>query len=318
MVDQITLEKIEETAVALDRCGVSTLEDFRSWISKDVDKSIPRLAEVSGTPESLLMALVIAEFYDETVGSGRQKVGTYWRGLKPFPSLVKFYWMEGWRQKRLGIVPKLGKPSWFVLRQLFTRNLRFLFNWRRRWADGLLIAIVPLLLLGFWLHVEWTKRSRVQFVTVKPSANVRAYQRIADEVELTSLDSLSNAFSSIDQVKDHYSLIPLSSGVPVLSDHLLSAELSNKIKNSSIVSIPLKAATYVRDLSPPFEAELLLSPRENGNETTSQQHAFKVVLLGIDKTGDAVVATVAINAADVEKTAALLGSSDAYLSKPAR
>ncbi len=91
MADLPTLKKIEETATALDRCGLSTLEDLRLWINKDVDQSIRRLAKSSRTTESLLMALVIAEFCDNTGRSGRKKLGRYWRGLKPFPSLVKLY-----------------------------------------------------------------------------------------------------------------------------------------------------------------------------------------------------------------------------------
>jgi hypothetical protein len=117
-------------------------------------------------------------------------------------------------------------------------------------------------------------------------------------------------------------LVPLAGGAPVLTNQLLSKELSNKIQNHSILSIPLKSGTYVRDLSPPCEGVLLLSPRETksapvASETAAKQHKFEVVLLAIDKSDDAVTATVAVRAEDVEKAGALLGSCDAYLSKPA-
>jgi hypothetical protein len=66
MPDPATIEKIESTAAALNGRGLNTLEDLRLWINRDVDKSIPKLAQSSGTAEPLLMALVIAEFCDDT------------------------------------------------------------------------------------------------------------------------------------------------------------------------------------------------------------------------------------------------------------
>lgn len=322
MADLLTLEKIKETATALDGCGLSTLEDLRLWINQDVDKSIPRLAKSSRTTESLLMALVIAEFCDNTGRSGRKKLGRYWRGLKPFPSLVKLYWIalgQEWRKNKIRVVTKLVGPSWHITRQMFTRHWRLWYNWRRHWADGLLLIVLPALLIGLWFRVESAKNSQVQFVAVKPSANVPAFQRIDDEVELVSVDNASGAFAAIDQVRGLYSLVPLAGGAPVLSNQLLSKELSNRIQNRSILSIPLKAGTYVRDLSPPCEGVLLLSPRqtEGAPVTSVKQSKFEVVLLGIDKSGDAVTATVAMSAEDVEKAGPLLGSCDAYLSKRA-
>ena len=325
MADQLTLEKIEEAATALDGCGLSTLEDLRLWINQDVDKSIPRLAKSSRTTESLLMALVIAEFCDNTGRSGRKKLAKYWRGLKPFPSLVRLYWIAlvlEWQQNKFRVVTKLVRPSWHLSRQMFTRHWRLWYNWRRHWADGLLFIILPALVIGLWFRIDSAKNRQVQFVAVKPYAKVPAFKRVDDEVELASADKASNAFTTIDQVRGLYSLVPLAGGAPVLTNQLLSKELSNKIQNHSILSIPLKAGTYVSDLSPPCEVVLLLSPRETksapvASETTANQHKFEVVLLAIDKSGDAVTATVAVHAEDVKKAGALLGSCDAYLSKSA-
>lgn len=326
MADLLTLEKIRETATALDGCGLSTLDDLRLWISKDVDQSIPRLAKSSQTAESLLMALVIAEYCDNTGRGGRKKLGAYWRGLKPFPTLVKLYWIAlglEWRQNKIRTVTKLGGPSWHISRQMFTRHWRLWYNWRRHWADGLLLIVLPALLIGLWFRVESAKNSQVQSVAVKRSANVSAFQRIGDEVELARVHNTSGAFTAIDQVRGLYSLVPLAGGAPVLTNQLLNKELSNQIQHRSILSIPLKAGTYVRDLSPPCEGVLLLSPRETesasvASETAAQKHEFEIVLLAIDKSGDAVTATVAMSAEDVKKAGALLGSCDAYLSKSAR
>jgi len=324
MGDLVTLETIKNTATKLDGCGLTTLEDLRSWVSKDIDKSLTRLTESSDTAPSLLIALVIAEFGDDAGRSDRKKLGTYWRGLKPFPGLVKLYWIdlgETWKQKKLGVVPRLGEPSRQILRQLLTRHNRFWYNWRRHWADALLLIVLPVLLIGVWFRVESVKNSGVQFVVVKPSTNVGAFQRIGDEVELASIDNSSNAFTSVDQVRGRYSLVPLTGGTAVLSNQLLSAELSNRIQNHSILSIPLKVGTYLRGLSSTGEGVLILSPRETasvGSETASKQHAFEVILLSIDKIGDVATATVAIPAEDVDKAGALLATSDAYLSKAAR
>lgn len=317
MPDSLNLETIKKAAAALNGHGLTTLEDLRLWIKRDVDKSIPRLAKTSSIAESLLMAFVIAEYCDDTGRSGRQKLGSYWRGLKPFFGFVKLYWIalgQAWQQKKF--VTTLGEASWYIPRQFLTRNWRLWYNWRRYWFDFLLIIVLPALLIGLWYRVESAKKVRVQSVTVKPSVKVPAFQRLGDEVQLTSSENVSNGFDSIDKVKGRYSLVALSGGTPVLNDQLLSLELSNKIQNYSIVSIPLKAGTYVRDLSPPGEGTLLLSPRES--ESASKQHAFDVVVLGVNKNSETVTAILAMRAEDVEKAGALLGSSDAYLTKQAR
>jgi len=324
MADPVTLTTIKETAAALDRSGLTTLEDLRLWISKDVDKSISLLAESSGTKQSLLIALLIAEFCDDASRSGRPTLASYWRGLKTVPGLIRFYvhpLAQRWREKGLAVLGDVGQAAWYILRQLVTRHRRLWYNWRRHWADALLIVVLPGLLIGFWFRVESAKTRQVRSVAVKRSVKVVPLQRIStDDIELAADPNSSGAFTSVDQVQGRYALVPLHGGATILRDQILSAELSNKVQNRVIVSIPLKAGT-TRDLSPPSEVFLLLSAREipaGENATTSAQYVFGVVLLGLEKTREVTTATVAMVKEDLDKAAPLLGSRDAYLSQSAR
>ena len=338
MSDSVSLDIIKETAAALNGRGLSTLEDLRLWISKDVDKGILMLSESARTSQSLLTALLIAEFCDDAGRSGKPKLGRYWRGLKTFPGVIKLYvvaFTEARRDKKFAFLPHVGKPSWHILRQLVTRHSRLWYNWRRHWADALVILVLPALLVGLWWRVDSAKRSRVQVVSAKGSADVHAFQRINDEVQLTTAQYSSDAFTSIDQVRGRYTLVPLVPGVALDSAQILSADLSNKIQNRTILSIPLKAGTYAPHVFAPGEALLVLSPRDvlagdashqggagNQVEVAREQvpppTTFQIILLAIDQSGENRSATVAILKDDLDKVAALLGSHDAYLSQPVR
>jgi len=338
MSDSVSLDIIKETAAALNGRGLSTLEDLRLWISKDVDKGILMLSESARTSQSLLTALLIAEFCDDAGRSGKPKLGRYWRGLKTFPGVIKLYvvaFTEARRDKKFAFLPHVGKPSWHILRQLVTRHSRLWYNWRRHWADALVILVLPALLAGLWWRVDSAKRSRVQVVSVKESADVRAFQRINDEVELTTAQSSSDAFTSVDQVRGRYTLVPLAPGAALGSNQILSADLSSKIQNRTIFSVPLKPGTYTQQIFAPSEAFLVLSPREDlqrdalrrggaGNqvevvrEQVPQPTTFQIILLAIDQRGENRSATIAILKDDLDKMAVLLGSHDAYLSQPVR
>ena len=321
MTDPVSLQAIKETAAALNNCGLFTLEDLRLWISKDIDEGIPLLSESSGTKQSLLMALLIAESCDDAGRSGRPKLTTYWRGLKTFPGLLNFYSVDlaqTWQLGKSGAIKSLPAIAWPLFRQLLSRHTRLWYNWRRHWADAILIIVVPVLLIGLALRVQSARSSRIQSVAVKSSAQLRPFQRISDEVELASTPASSMAFTSIDQVRGRYALVALPSGAPVLSNQILTAE---QIANRAIVSIPLKAGTYLPNLSPPCDVVLILSPRETvsgGNMNSPSKHEFDVVLLAIDKLGESATATVAITNAEFDKAAALLGSHDAYISSVIR
>jgi hypothetical protein len=171
-------------------------------------------------------------------------------------------------------------------------------------------------------------------VSVKGFAEVRAFQRINDEVELTTAQSSSDAFTSVEQVRGRYTLVPLAPGAALGSTQILSADLSSKIQNRTILSVPLKPGTYTEEIFAPSEAVLVLSPREdlqgdasrrggalNQVEVAREQvppTTFQIILLAVDQSGENRSATVAILKDDVDKVAALLGSHDAYLSQPVR
>jgi len=321
MTDPVTLQSIKETAASLNNCGLSTLEDLRLWISKDIDEGIPLLSQSSGTTESLLMALLIAESCDDAGRSGRPKLTTYWRGLKTFPGLLNFYWVglgQTWRDRKFGVIRSLPAIAWPLSRQLLTRHTRLWYNWRRHWADAILIIVVPVLLIALSLRVESARSSRIQSVAVKSSTQLRPFQRISDEVELASMPASSVAFTSIDQVRGRYALVALPGGAPVLSNQILTAELSDRIANHAIVSIPLKTGIYAPELSLSSDVVLILSPRKAESGGNTSKHEFDVVLLAIDKLGDSTTATVAITNEDLDNVSALLGSHDAYISRVIR
>ena len=330
MNDPVTLLKIKETADALNRRNVITLEDVRSWLGKDVDNGIELLTTKSGTTQEVVLSLLIAEFCDDAGRSGKPKLLRYWRGLKPFKLVMMFsvdQLKEGWRERKLRVLAVAHKPLGQSLRQLFTRHTRVWRNWRRHWSDALVFVVLPILLVGGMLRIGSARGNKVPYVTVNRSVTLPAYHPITDQVELSNVPS--GAFTSITQIQGRYALVSLPGGTTLLPSQLLTAELSSKMRNRKILTIPLKPGSYSTDLSAPYESILVFSPREMNSKVPVEQAAvnvasassvnpvgetrFDVILLKLDQSGILITATLALQNDDFNRAAALLASHDAFL-----
>ena len=89
MPDLVTLTDIENAAAGAGALDIRTLEDLRTCVSKDVDGSIEWLAETTFTKPSLLTALLLADFRDDTGLKSKRSLSPYWRGLKTLPVVLK-------------------------------------------------------------------------------------------------------------------------------------------------------------------------------------------------------------------------------------
>lgn len=319
MPDPITLKDIQQAAAALSGCGVPTLEDLRMCISKDVDQSIRWLSVTTGTKYSLLMALLIAEARDDAGRSGKRKLLQSWRGLKTFPSVLKLSTDEIqrlWHEKKLRVVIAAREPVWAVLRQLMIRHWRLWHNWRRHWPDALAIVIFPLLLLSLALRAQSINNKSFHSVTVKQSTALPAFQKITDGVEVSSVLYSKGAFTSVDEVRGRYTLVSLPAGATLLRNQILSAEFSNKMQDRRILSIPIKAGTYVPNVTVPCEAVLVLSARRH-DLNKADPVSFEVILLSLNKIDETTSATVALRKDEFERVATLLASHDVFLSQTA-
>jgi hypothetical protein len=315
MADCITLKEIEDAVVALDRSDIRTLEDLRRCIGKDVNKSILWLSEQTTIDHALLVALLIAEFNDDRGLSGKRKLRHYWRGLKTFRSVVRFCRDELghlWRYKKTSVLRYGPGRIWPVAVQVLLRQQRLLFNWRRHWADALVIIILPLLLFGLALRARSINNRQVPHVTVQKS--IPAFQKVTGNLALTNVPSAKNAFTSVEEVNGRYALVNLAPDTTLVSDQVLNDDLSGKMEGRRILTVPIKAGTYVSTMNAPREAIMVLSPRSKDVKDLAAA-SFEVIVLRVDKTAETISATVAIRKEDLDKASPLLASHDVFLTQ---
>lgn len=302
------LIEIRKAAAGLDCSDISTLEDLRKCISKDVDKNILWLSEHAQINHSLLLALLIADFDDNAGLSGKRKLRRYWRGLQTFPSAFRYSRGEvvrQWRQQKSSVF-RGGPPQlWSLAGQLLRRQYRLWSNWRRHWSDALVIVILPLLLVFLALRAQSINNRNVPYVTVQQGASAPAFQKLSDNLVLTNVPYAKGAFTSIADVRGRYTLVNVPGGSTLSSDHVLSSELSSQMADRMILSVPLKAGSYLSTMKTPSEAVMVISPRKEGERT---QASFNVIVLRFDKTGDTTSAIVAIPKYYFDEASALLAS----------
>lgn len=316
MTDPVTLKQIQELAGVLSRHGVTTPAELRRCISVDVDEGIQWLAINTGTSETLLMALLLAEFAEDTLQKDNRTLARHWQTLKTFPAVASLSAIDIrdiWRDRGLDLTWESGKPIWHVVRQSLIRTRHLLSNWRRHWFDLLVLVVLPLILISLFLQVLSANKKNVRHVAVQPGAGLPVFHRITGEVELKGAPGLPGAFTSIDQVKDRYTLVALPGGSMVESNQLLSADLSNKMQNRNILTVPIKPGNYLSTLSPPAEAIMLLSPRQL--DLKAEAVSFPVIVLRLESNGEMRSATVALTEDRFKIAAALLASHDIFLSQ---
>ena len=318
MAEAVTLKQIHDLAMALNNCGVATLGDLKKCIAKDPDEGIRWVTTKSESSQPLLVSLLIAEIADDSDASDDRPLIYCWRPLQPFSSVLSQSTAEIkelWAQTGRRALWQAREPVWAVLRQSVVRPKRRLGNWKRHWLDALLFLVLPGLLLGFAIRAHAINKRVIGYVAVKRESSIPAFQRINGEVELRSDPASKGAFTNIDQVSGRYTLVNIPAGKILQSDQLLSPELSARMHNRRILSIPIKYGAYNSTITLPTEAILVLSPRQPDLKVTTPL-SFQVIVLTLQSIGDSRAAIIAIDRDNFDTAASLLASHDAFLSQP--
>jgi len=269
---------IEALSTRLHESGIKTLADLKRCIATNADHGIGWVASHAKASKSLLVALLIADLSDDATRSDHRDLLYYWGTLKTFRA----------RQR-----PKL----------------------RKLWPDLVAFTVLPMMLIGLGLRAYSINKAIVPYVRVKAPAGMPVYHRVSDEIEMASRPGAQGALASLEKALNRYTLEPVAAGAPLKEDALLSAELSNKMRDRKILSLPLGAGDQVSGLPIPREAILVLSPKELDAQE-KESVSFGVIVLRIDKTGDSSIATVALPGDQFDRAARLLGSHNVFLAQP--
>jgi hypothetical protein len=316
MADAVSVKKIEQTAAALQECGLATLDDLRTCVSKDVDTGIRCVSINSGISPALLMALLIAEARDDAAKKGTRKLLRYWRSLKTFSAVWSLSTIEIralWGNKTLGGFLWGRKPVWVVLRQSAVRLKRIWHNRRSHWLDALAVGLVLFLSIGLVFRLSSIAKVSRQYIAAKQDVSLPAFHKIADDVEMKTAVGPKGSFTNIEEVRGRYTLTPIPAGGMLQTAQLLSFDLSKKISGGKLLSVPLKTGSYIATLSAPAEATMVLSPRTLDAKLPASSQTFNVIVLRIENSGDAKSAAVVLPADKFDSAATLLGSHDVFL-----
>ena len=313
--DYATLKDILNAVGALNSADVRTLEDLRNVLYRDVDKNISWLAQQTDVKRALLIALLLAEFYDDTGTRGKRRLRTYWRGLKTFRGEVRNGWAEVTREwsenKRRSVSVGLNNAR-VVANQIAARQQRILYNWRHHWFDVVVFGMLVVLIGAVALRAKSINEGSVRYVTVRTDAGIAAFQELTDHVELTNVPYKNGALTTLADVTGRYALVNLPAGAMLSNDQVLSAELSGKMHSRRILSVPIHTGAFSSSMKAPAEALMTLSARQaEGKEPAS----FEVIVLRLEQSGGNTSAVVAIKKDDFDKASRLLGSHDVFLAQ---
>ena len=316
MPDLVTLTDIENAAAGAGALDIHTLEDLRTCVSKDVDGSIEWLAETTFTKPSLLTALLLADFRDDTGLKSKRSLSPYWRGLKTLPVVLKSSrndFVVLWREKKLRALAEGGKLCRALLSQVLLRHNRVWYNWRQHWPDATVFIVAPLVLLALGWRAQSINNRNANYVV--QSTALPAFHRIADNLELRHVPNAAGAFTSPAEVQGRYALVNVPAGATLFPSQVLSAELSGQMADRRVVSVPVKEGAYVSTMKAPSEALMVLSARKDEVRSWAR---FEVIVLKLDQGAGGAVATVAVKKDDFDRASALLGSHEVFLAQPAR
>ncbi len=316
MPDLVSLTDIENAAAGAGALDIRTLEDLRTCVSKDVDGSIEWLAETTFTRRSLLTSLLLADFRDDTGLKSTRLLSSYWRGLKTLPVVMKASrsdFVDLWRQGKLRALAESGKLCRVLFTQALLRHLRVWYNWRQHWPDAIVFIVTPLLLLALGWRAQSINNRNAYYVV--QSTALPAFHRITDNLELRHVPDAAGAFTSTADVQGRYALVNVPAGATLFPSQVLSAELSGKMADRRVLSVPVKEGAYVSTMRAPSEALLVLSAR---NDEVRSWATFEVIVLKLDKGAGGAVATVAVRQHDFDGASALVGSHEVFLAQPAR
>jgi len=316
--EPVTIELLRDFANTLKGYGIDTLDDLRLSICKDINTGIERVTVRTDTSKPLLMALLIAEAQDDAARMGKRRLIHYWSGFRSFRSVYTLYKTEIgkiWKTKRKSRWREIREPIGIVSRRWLAGPKGFFINWRTHWLDALVIVLPLTLVLLLLLQTNPLNKNRLQYVTT--TAPVPAFHKVSDQVELKSSPIARSAFTTLNDVRDRYTLADIPAGAPLQSTQLLSAELSAQMQDRKILSVPIKATNYSPTLTLPNQVILVLSPRERDATATSQV-TFDAIVLRIEGSGETRSAIVALTRDQFDSAASLLGSHDAFLTEAVR
>jgi hypothetical protein len=312
MTDQVSLDRIAETAATLKEHGVVTLADLRMCVCRDFDNGTRWLALNTGISLSLLTALLIAEAKENPTRRSGRRLFREWRALKTFPAILFLSAARVGKLRREKTLWKIYGPVWWVLRQSAIRTRRLLYDWRRHWPDVLILIIVPAVLVGLVFRAYLIDRNAPTRVAANRSLPV--FHKISEGVEVQKVSGFVDAFESLDQVRDRVTLTAVPAGSILKPTQLLSMDLSKKMRDRKILTIPLETDHYPSKLALPAEAILTFSARQGDLKTGPV--SCEVIVLDIQDSVKAgwKSATVALRESDFKVAALVLGSHDAFLS----
>jgi hypothetical protein len=279
MDERLSLKEIETLTGLLNQSGISTLEDLKRCIVTNADHGIGWVASQANASQSSLVALLVADMRDDPTRSDNRELLHYWRALKTFPA-------------------RRGLPTL-----------------KRNWLDLIVFAVLPIMLIGLGFRAYSINKTVVPYVRVKAPSGLPIFHKINDEVEIAAKPGAEGALTSLDKARNRYTLVPIAAGAALKEDALLSAELSNKMKDRKILTLSLGAGGQDSGLPIPREATLVLSPKEF-NALEKESVSFGVIVLRIDKKGDSSIATVALPGDQFDRAARLLASHDVFLAQP--
>lgn len=125
-----------------------------------------------------------------------------------------------------------------------------------------------------------------------------------------------NTWRRFEEYRGRYVMTPLPLGSTSRADQLITVDLANKLKGRQVISLPIKSGTLVPNLTPPTDVWLLLTTRQTGDKGSSSEIIKNVLLLSVERQGEASSITVAVEAGELEKLKSLLGIADVFVLRP--
>jgi hypothetical protein len=272
--------EIETLSALLKQNEIKTLADLKRCIAVNADHGVVRVADHAQASKTLLVALLIADMGNDPSRNDDKDLLYYWRGLK-------------------------------------TRARRRWPQLRRNWPDLLALVMLPLVLISLGYRAYSINKTLMPYVRVKSGSGLPIFHKVDDEIEIDRKPGSASGLTALEQARNRYTLVPVGAGSPLKEGALLSADLSNKMKDRIIFSVPLGGAGQSYGLPIPGEAILVLSPK-TFDATEKGSVSFEVIVLRIDKKGDSNIATVALRSDQFDPAARLLASRDAYLAQSLR
>jgi hypothetical protein len=188
----------------------------------------------------------------------------------------------------------------------------------RHMLEWALIAAFLALVLSAVLSRSMTTDAAPKELVVASEVGLSAFHLIgAGDVRLVEGPAEPGTFTSSKDVEGRYSFQAIPAGVPLRSEQLSAVRLSPQdLDGRQILTMPIAKATLSATAVAGGRVSLLVSPRD-GSETSLQPLLLDdVILLAVERDGDATSVVVAINADEIAALAALLGRSEIFVLQP--